>query len=61
MVFKTINIDGEKLTNQDLWNAVYSGTWVTDVKRYFNKNNCPVFGIANNYINGSPIRPSFVF
>ena len=35
--FKTINIAGEQLTDQELRNAVYSGTWVTDAKRYFSK------------------------
>jgi len=33
--FKTINIAGEKLTDQELRNAVYSGSWVSDAKRYF--------------------------
>jgi uncharacterized protein with ParB-like and HNH nuclease domain len=36
--FKTINIAGEKLTEQELRNAVYSGSWVTDAKRYFSKS-----------------------
>src|SRR5690554_7936427 len=36
--FKTINIAGEKLTEQELRNAVYSGSWVSDAKRYFSKN-----------------------
>ena len=38
--FKTINIAGEKLTDQELRNAVYHGTWVTDAKRYFSKPGC---------------------
>ena len=36
--FQTINIAGEKLTEQELRNAVYSGPWVSDAKRYFSKN-----------------------
>ena len=36
--FKTINIAGAKLTDQELRNAVYSGSWVTDAKRYFSKS-----------------------
>ena len=39
--FRTINIAGEKLTDQELRNAVYSGSWVTDAKRYFSKSGCP--------------------
>lgn len=57
--FKTINIAGEKLTDQELRNAVYSGTWVTDAKRYFSKNGCPVYGIGGDYLNGSAIRQDY--
>jgi hypothetical protein len=35
--FKTINIAGEKLNDQELRNAVYSGRWLTDAKKYFSK------------------------
>ena len=41
--FKTINIAGEKLTDQELRNAVYAGSWVTDAKRYFSKTGCPAY------------------
>lgn len=58
--FKTINIAGEKLTPQELRNAVYSGTWVTDAKRYFSKNGCPAYGIASDYMSGSPIRQEYL-
>ena len=33
--FKVINIAGLKLTAQEMRNAVYSGPWVADAKRYF--------------------------
>lgn len=58
--FKTINIAGEKLTDQELRNAVYSGTWVTDAKRYFSKSGCPAYGIGSDYMNGSPIRQDYL-
>lgn len=58
--FKTINIAGEKLTDQELRNAVYSGSWVSDVKRYFSKNGCPAYGIGSDYLNGSPIRQDYL-
>lgn len=58
--FKTINIAGEKLTDQELRNAVYSGTWVTDAKRYFSKTGCPAYGIGSDYLNGSPIRQDYL-
>lgn len=37
-------------------NAVYSGSWVSDAKRYFSKNGCAAFQIGSDYLNGSPIR-----
>ena len=43
--FKTINIAGEKLTDQELRNAIYTGTWLTDAKRYFSRSGCPAYGI----------------
>jgi hypothetical protein len=58
--FKTINIAGEKLTDQELRNAVYSGSWVTDAKRYFSKNGCPAYGIGSKLLNGSPIRQDYL-
>jgi len=58
--FKTINIAGEKLTDQELRNAVYSGPWVTDAKRYFSKNQCPAYGLGGDYLNGSAIRQDFL-
>jgi len=58
--FKTINIAGEKLTPQELKNAVFSGSWVTDAKRFFSKNGCPAYGIASDYMSGSPIRQEYL-
>jgi len=58
--FKTINIAGEKLTEQELRNAVYSGTWVSDAKRYFSKNGCAAFGLGGDYLSGTPIRQDYL-
>jgi hypothetical protein len=58
--FRTINIAGEKLTEQELRNAVYAGSWVSDAKRYFSKNGCPAYGIGNDYLNGSAIRQEYL-
>ena len=54
--FRTINIAGEELTEQELRNAVYTGPWLSDAKRYFSKPNCPAVIIASNYVSGKPIR-----
>ncbi|MCL2349277.1 MAG: HNH endonuclease, partial [Planctomycetaceae bacterium] len=56
--FKTINIAGKELTNQELRNAVYSGSWVTDAKRYFSKNSRPKIG--DEYLNGSANRQDYL-
>ncbi len=58
--FKTINIAGEKLTDQELRNAVFHGPWVSAAKKYFSKNGSPAYGIASDYLSGSPIRQEFL-
>lgn len=58
--FKTINIAGEKLTDQELRNAVYHGSWTADAKRYFSKNGCPAFAIGSDYMTGTPIRQEYL-
>ena len=58
--FKTINIAGEELTDQELRNAVYAGPWTADAKRYFSKTGCPAYGIASNYLKGSAIRQDYL-
>jgi hypothetical protein len=54
--FETINIAGEKLTKQELRNAVFTGPWLSDAKRYFSKPNCAAYNLGSDYIKGSPIR-----
>jgi hypothetical protein len=54
--FKIINIAGEKLTDQELRNAVYTGTWLSDAKLKFSKSNCAAYLLAKDYVSGSPIR-----
>lgn len=58
--FKTINIAGERLTDQELRNAVYSGSWVSDAKKYFSKSGCPAYNIGNDYLSGSTIRQDYL-
>jgi hypothetical protein len=54
--FQTINIATTQLTPQELRNAVYHGTWLSDAKRYFSKTSCPAYNMAKDYVKGSPIR-----
>ena len=58
--FETINIAGERLTQQELRNAVYAGPFVSDAKRYFSKTNCAAYNMGKYLINGSPIRQEFL-
>jgi hypothetical protein len=54
--FEIINIAGEKLTKQELRNAVYTGPWLTDAKRHFSKTGCVAYNLAKDYVNGTAIR-----
>ncbi len=58
--FKTINIAGVKLADQELRNAIYTGSWLTDVKRYFSKNGCPAYQTGNKYLSGEMIRQDYL-
>ncbi len=58
--FRTINISGEKLTDQELRNATFSGPWLNDAKRYFSKTNCPSYGLGSKYMKGTPIRQDYL-
>jgi len=58
--FKIINIAGEQLTAQELRNAIYTGEWLTEAKKYFSKTACPASAIARDYLNGSPIRQDYL-
>jgi len=58
--FKTINIAGEELYPQELRNAVYHGSWVSDAKRYFSKTGCPAYALGGDYLKGSAIRQDYL-
>lgn len=54
--FNTINISGVPLNEQELRNAVYSGSFVTKAKAEFSKTSDPRQSKWNAYIKGSPNR-----
>ncbi|MCD7856835.1 MAG: DUF262 domain-containing protein [Clostridiales bacterium] len=58
--FKIINIAGEQLTAQELRNAIYTGEWLTEAKKYFSKTQCPAYQIAGDYLSGSAIRQNYL-
>ena len=58
--FKIINIAGEPLTTQELRNAIYTGEWLSEAKRYFSKTMCAAHQIAGDYLSGSAIRQNYL-
>lgn len=61
--FTVINIAGEKLTAQEIRNAVYTGEWLSDAKLKFSKSNCAAYLLAHDggqLVNGSPIRQDYL-
>lgn len=62
--FEIINTYGEKLTPQEIRNAIYMGSWLSDAKIKFSKTNCVAYGLANSgnrpLLTGSPIRQEYL-
>ncbi len=61
--FEVINTAGEKLTPQELLNAVYTGPWLSDAKLKFSKSNCAAYLLANDdgkLVSGTPIRQEYL-
>ncbi|MEN6417727.1 MAG: DUF262 domain-containing protein [Clostridiaceae bacterium] len=58
--FKVINIAGVRLSDQELRNTSYTGTWLSDAKLHFSKPNCTAYYMAKDYLNGSPIRQEYL-
>ncbi|MGB3008903.1 MAG: DUF262 domain-containing protein [Candidatus Saccharimonadales bacterium] len=57
--FEVINIAGEKLTPQELRNAVYTGPWLSDAKLKFSKSNCAAYLLSSDggqLVTGAPLR-----
>jgi len=58
--FRVINIAGEKLYDQELRNAIYTGPWLAAAKSWFSKSGAPAAAIGNKLLNGSPIRQDYL-
>jgi hypothetical protein len=54
--FETINIAGVRLTDQELLNALYSGTFVTEAKAYFSNSGNALQQKWAAYVKGDPKR-----
>jgi hypothetical protein len=61
--FTVINTYGEKVNEQEIRNAVYTGPWLSDAKLKFSKTNCVAYLLANDggqLISGTPIRQEYL-
>jgi len=61
--FTVINTYGEKVNEQEIRNAVYTGPWLSDAKLKFSKTNCVAYLLANDggkLVEGSPIRQDYL-
>lgn len=61
--FQVINIAGEKLTDQEIRNAVYTGSWLSDAKLKFSKRQCAAYLMANEHgklVSGDPNRQEYL-
>ncbi len=58
--FKTINISGVPLTQQEILNAVYSGTFVTLAREEFSNSNNSLVQKWNAYIAGDIKRQAYL-
>lgn len=54
--FKTVNIAGERLSDQELRNITYVGSWLSDAKRHFSKRGCAAAKLSEHYVKGDPNR-----
>ena len=61
--FQIINIAGEKLTDQEIRNAVYTGPWLSDAKSKFSKRQCAAYLLGNQdgkLLTGDPNRQEYL-
>lgn len=58
--FKTINIAGKQLNEQEINNAIYAGPFVSDAKRHFSKTNCGAYRLGKDLVNGTLNRQDYL-
>jgi 5-methylcytosine-specific restriction endonuclease McrA len=57
--FRTINISGVPLNEQELLNAVYSGPFVTSGKTHFSNSNNAQISVWKHYVSGTADRQAY--
>jgi len=58
--FNIINIQGERLTEQETRNAVFTGSWLTDAKKRFSKATGKGVLLGTRYLAGDPKRQKYL-
>lgn len=58
--FQVINIAGAVLTKQEIRNALYHGSWLTDAKSAFSRRNCAAHRNYGKYMKGDYIRQDYL-
>jgi len=54
--FQIINIASVPLTDQELRNAIYTGPWLTEAKRWFSKTGAPAEAIGEKLVGDDRVR-----
>ena len=58
--FETINKAGVDLEKQELWNAVYSGPFVSEAKKVFSNTSNPQIQMWSHFIKGDVRRQAYL-
>lgn len=58
--FQVINIAGKPLYPQELRNAIYTGPWLADAKRWFSKRGGPAVSIADKFVKAEVERQGYL-
>jgi len=58
--FRIINIAGEKLSEQELRNAIYTSAWLSEAKRRFSRRNSLANQKGGKYLKGAENRQEFL-
>lgn len=58
--FQVINIAGKPLYPQELRNAIYTGQWLADAKRWFSKRGGPAVSIGDKYVKAEVERQGYL-
>lgn len=58
--FQIINIAGEKLELQEIRNAIYHGSWLTNAKSVFSRRGCAAYKYYGKYLAGDCIRQKYL-